>query len=122
MRVFCVFLIRIASSIFSLKRKITLNYPKSAATGLFSWRLKHEFGTAVVNEPSVFEQLKFYCIYIQYRRCEVMRGGRETSPRTFYSVVYMFIFFQIISRILRIFLQRFLRHFGATLVTIQYFN
>ena len=41
------------------KKKITLNFPKSAATGLF---LRNEFETAVVNEPSVFEPLKFYCI------------------------------------------------------------
>ena len=27
----------------------------------FSWGLKNEFKTAVVNEPSVFEPLKFYC-------------------------------------------------------------
>ena len=33
----------------------------SAAMG-FSYGLKHEFETAVVNEPSVFEPLKFYCI------------------------------------------------------------
>ena len=26
--------------------------------------LKNEFETAVVNEPSVFEPLKFYCIYL----------------------------------------------------------
>ena len=44
-----------------LKKKIKLNYPKSAAMGLFSCGLKDEFETAVVNEPSVFKQLKFYC-------------------------------------------------------------
>ena len=65
----CV-LIRIASSsdfneytqytIFNIKKKITLNYPKSAATGFCSKGLKKEFETAVVNEPSVFEPLKFY--------------------------------------------------------------
>ena len=38
---------------FSIQnRKITLNYPKSAAMGF----------TTVVDEPSVFEPLKFYCI------------------------------------------------------------
>ena len=31
--------------------------------GFFSMGLKNEFETAVVNEPSVFEPLKFYCIY-----------------------------------------------------------
>ena len=43
-------------------KKITLNYPKSAATGFRSKGLKNKFETAVVNEPSVFEPLKFYCV------------------------------------------------------------
>ena len=30
--------------------------------GIFSKGLKKEFETAVVNEPSVFEPLKFFCI------------------------------------------------------------
>ena len=38
------------------KKKITLNCTKSAAMGLNT-----EFETAVVNEPSVFEPLKFNC-------------------------------------------------------------
>ena len=38
-----------------------LNNPKSAVMGLFPYGLKNEFETAVVNEPSVFEPLKFYC-------------------------------------------------------------
>ena len=42
-------------------KKITLNYSTSAAMG-FSKELKNEFETVVVNEPSVFESLKFYCI------------------------------------------------------------
>ena len=63
----CV-LIRIDSNeytqytVFNIKTKITLNYPKSEAKGLFSKGLKNEFETAEVNEPSVFEPLKFYCI------------------------------------------------------------
>ena len=44
-----------------MKRKNNLNYPKSAAIGFLSKGLKREFETAVVNEPSVFEPLKFYC-------------------------------------------------------------
>ena len=44
------------------KKKIALNCPKSAAMFFFSKGLKNEFETAVVNEPSVFEPLKFYCI------------------------------------------------------------
>ena len=47
-------------TIFNMKKN-TLNYPKSAAVGFFSKGLKNEFETAVVNEPSVFELLKFYC-------------------------------------------------------------
>ena len=30
--------------------------------GIFSKGLKNEFETTAVNEPSVFEPLKFYCI------------------------------------------------------------
>ena len=47
------------------KKKNTLNYPNSAAMG-FCFELKNEFKTAVVNEPSVFEPLKFYCILVFY--------------------------------------------------------
>ena len=49
-------------TISNIKKKITQNYPKSAAMGFCSKGLKNEFETAVVNEPSVFEPLKFYCI------------------------------------------------------------
>ena len=49
-------------TIFNMKKKDTINYPKSAVMGFFSKGLKNEFETAVVNEPSVFEPLKFYCI------------------------------------------------------------
>ena len=51
-------------TIFNMKKKITLNYLKSAAMGLFPRDSKNEFETAVVNEPSVFEPLKFYCILV----------------------------------------------------------
>ena len=47
----------------NMKMKKTLNYSKSAAMGFYSKGLKNEFERAVVNEPSVFEPLKFYCIY-----------------------------------------------------------
>ena len=46
---------------FNMTKKNTLNHPKSAAMGFFSKGLKNVFETAVVNEPSVFEPLKFYC-------------------------------------------------------------
>ena len=44
-------------TIFNIKQKITLYYPKSAAMGFCAKGLKNEFETAVVNEPSVFELL-----------------------------------------------------------------
>ena len=47
---------------FNIKKKITLNYPRSAAMGFFHGT-KEEFETPIINEPSVFEPLKFYCIY-----------------------------------------------------------
>ena len=50
-------------TIFNMNKKNTINYPKCAATGFFSKGLKNEFETAVINEPSVFEPLKFYCIW-----------------------------------------------------------
>ena len=48
---------------FNIKKKITLNYSKSAAVAFCSKGLKNDFETAMVNEPSVFEPPKFYCIY-----------------------------------------------------------
>ena len=36
--------------------------PEVCSYEIFSKGLKNEFETAVVNEPSVFEPLKFYCI------------------------------------------------------------
>ena len=49
-------------TIFNIKTKISLVYPKFAAMGFCSKGLKNEFKTAVVNELSVFEPLKAYCI------------------------------------------------------------
>ena len=57
-------------TILNIEKKLILNYPRSAAkfsdkvSRDFSKGLKNEFETAVVNEPSVFEPLKFYCISI----------------------------------------------------------
>ena len=74
MKVCCVFSLEsphrgdsneyIQYTIFIIKNNIILDYPKSAAMGFFPKGLKKEFETAVVNEPSVFEPLKFYCTYI----------------------------------------------------------
>ena len=48
-------------TIFNRNKKITLNYPKSAARVFFTKGVRNEFETAVVNEPTVFETLKFNC-------------------------------------------------------------
>ena len=53
-------------TIFNMNKINTLNDPKSAAMGFFSKGLKNEFETAVVNEPSVFEPLKFCCTFILF--------------------------------------------------------
>ena len=45
-------------TIFNIKKKLALNFPKSAAMVFVSKGLKNEFETAVENEPSVFEPLK----------------------------------------------------------------
>ena len=74
MKVFCVFSLESPHrgdsneyaqyTIFNIKRKITLNYFKSAAMDFFSKELQNEFETAVVVEPSVFEPMEFYCMFI----------------------------------------------------------
>ena len=46
-----------------LTKENHLNYPNSAAIGFFPKGLKNEFEIAVVNEPSVVQPLKVYCIY-----------------------------------------------------------
>ena len=46
---------------FSIEQKIILNYPKSAAIAFLLQGLKNVLETAMVNGPSVFEPLKFYC-------------------------------------------------------------
>ena len=48
---------------FNMKKKNTQSYPKSAVMGFFSKGFKNEFERSAVNEPSVFEPLKFYCIW-----------------------------------------------------------
>ena len=77
MRVCCVFSLKSPHqgnsneykqyTIFIIKKKITLDYPKSAAMGFYAKELKNEFETAVVNEPSVFVPLKFYCIWVHHQ-------------------------------------------------------
>ena len=57
-------------TIITIKKKITLNYPKYnyvCSYGIFSDGLKNEFETAVVNEPSGLEPLKFYLSIVCFR-------------------------------------------------------
>ena len=44
-----------------IKKKIIPDYLNLQLWDFFSYGLKNEFETAVVNEPSVFVPLKFYC-------------------------------------------------------------
>ena len=56
-------------TIFNIKKKITAIYSKSksSAKGFFSMGPNNKFETAVLNEPSVFQPLKFYCIYCNWK-------------------------------------------------------
>ena len=71
-------------TIFNMNKKDTINYPKSAAMGFFSKGLKNEFETAVVNEPSVFEPLKFYCIGF-------LENMDSSWYRYFFDPIYLYI-------------------------------
>ena len=51
-------------TIFNMKKEKHPKLSQICSYGIFSKGLKNEFKTAVVNEPSVFESLKFYCIPI----------------------------------------------------------
>ena len=73
MKIYCVFSLESPQrgdsneyteyTISQYKKENLPNYPKSASMGFFSKGPKNVFETAVVNEPSVFEPLKFYCMY-----------------------------------------------------------
>ena len=60
------------------KKKITLNYLKSALWD-FSKGLKNQFERAMVNEPSVFEPLKFYCI-LEPQTTRAIEQGLTYTP------------------------------------------
>ena len=60
---------------FNIKKSM-LNCPKSAAMGFFSW---NEFETAVINEPSVFEPLKFCICTACSKKVEKQSPGIETA-------------------------------------------
>ena len=77
-------------AIFSIEKKITLNFPKSAAMGVFSKGLKNEFETAVINEYSVFELLKFYWIFYdvgRYFETSVFELSRVDCTDRIYSAI-----------------------------------
>ena len=48
----------------NMKKKIIINYPNMQLWDFPPRDPKNEFETAIVNEPSVFEPLKFYCIQV----------------------------------------------------------
>ena len=50
-------------TIFNMNKNKHPKLSQICSYGFFSKGLKNEFETAVVNEPSVFEPLKFYCKY-----------------------------------------------------------
>ena len=55
-------------TIFKIKKNLALNYPKSSDVGFFP---KKYFETAVVNEPSVFEPVKVFCMKFQNPRAYI---------------------------------------------------
>ena len=65
-----------------MKKKITQNYPKSAAMGFFSKGTKNKLKTAMVNEASVFEPLKVYCTGIT---CTLICSGLKKRKKPTYS-------------------------------------
>ena len=53
---------------FSIKKNRKESHPELSIicrNGFYPRDAKFEFETAVVNEPSVFKPLKFYCILVQ---------------------------------------------------------
>ena len=54
-------------TIFQYEKEAHLKSSQICSNGMFSKGLKNELERARVNEPSVFEPLKFYCIFIPMR-------------------------------------------------------
>ena len=66
---------------FKIKRKVTLNYPKSAAKGFFPRDSSTSFETAVVNKPSMFEPLSSTVSLMSYnKRNEISFQYPKGSP------------------------------------------
>ena len=68
----CV-LIRIASqyTIYNIKKKITVNYPKSAVMGLCSRGLKNEFGKRAIGVRATEVLLYIFCYISNFRTSKV---------------------------------------------------
>ena len=63
MKIYCVFS-QYTIFHFQYEKEKHPKLSQICSYGFFSKGLKNEFETAMVNEPSVFEPLKFYCICI----------------------------------------------------------
>ena len=50
-------------TIFNIKKESHSKLSQICSYGIFPKGLKNEFETDVVNDPSVFEPLKFYCTF-----------------------------------------------------------
>ena len=55
--------------------------------GLFNKGLKNEFETAVVNEPSVFEPLKFNCISVLKKSVKIWGFPYKTIPKIYIRLI-----------------------------------
>ena len=73
-------------TVFNIKKKITLNYSKSEAMGFFPKGLNNEIETTVVNEPSMFEPLKFYCTWNKQSLCTSDRVCSNIGKKVQYQV------------------------------------
>ena len=84
MKVYCVFAIESPHrgdsneytqyTIFNMKTKNTQNYSKPVVMGF-----KNEFETALVNEPSVFEPLKIYCILLLSKKLNSLVSSMQLN-------------------------------------------
>ena len=76
-------------TIFNMKKENHTKLSQICSYRIFSKGLKNEFETAVVNESSVFEPLKFYCIRLLLVSCP---GVNEITPELFFGGISKFCF------------------------------
>ena len=62
--------------IFNIKQKVNLIIPNLHLRVVIFQGLKNEFEIAMVNEPSVFEPLKFYCISKRRDFCDFLPASQ----------------------------------------------